>query len=179
MQSELILIATSDVNWTTYLSSLNSILKRKPTQELDRYKYTTESVFGFLGTINELLRPGSHPNTALSDLNLLRHVSFTFLFATDKATLDDLIRRAGSIIAVTTASNLPDDELCLSVVSGDMQDWYFASLACCTGVETYELRRLFGSLILSFEAMGLGRIFEGCKKYPLVDKTFKLLERKA
>lgn len=176
MKSQALLVSCPNTNWPVFTGSCKDVLGRSVTKELDKLGMNAESVAGYVACLGELSNPGKKPYEHFSDPSLLRHLFFTFLIATDRETLNDFLKRATSVLSVTTAPT-SSNELILSVVTGNMQDWFFASLACCSGNETFELRRLFDSIVLFFENMGLGRVFERCSKTRMPDNTFKMIEK--
>jgi hypothetical protein len=176
MKSQVIPIGTTVIDWPSYLSSCKEILQRSITKQLDLHSLVVQSAPGFIGTVGEFENPGGHPLKALQDSSLTRHWHYIYLIATDKPTLDELLKRVAKVLSVTTASTTLNEPI-LSVISGNMQEWQHATLACCSGNEGLELRRLFDIFVLHFEGIGLRELFAEYKKEALPDKTFKLLKR--
>lgn len=175
MKAQMIPIGTTVIDWNNYLVACKEILHRSVTKELDARSMVVKSASGFIGTLKEFENPGGEPSAGLQDTSLTRHWHYVYLIATDKCTLDELLQRVAKVLSVTTASTNTGEPI-LSVISGNMQEWRFATLACCSGNEGVELRRLFDAFVLHFEAVGLGELFAEYKKSALQDKTFKMVK---
>ena len=174
MQPQVALIGQSEFDWTTYLTACKTALGRNVTRILDNRRIEVKTPTGFIGTLSELNAQDSV--NFLEDTSLLRHVSFSFLVFTDRDTLTELLMKSTQSIAVEHTQTLQRD-VHLSVISGNLQQWLTATVACCSGRESTELRFLFDTVILHFEKKGLADIFKKWRKITLPDSTFKLIPK--
>lgn len=173
MKPQAVLIGTTNIDWLAYLASCKELLNRSISKQVDSLGLPVQTATGFIATLAELSRPGSNPFHAVRDTSLIRHWHFVFLVATDKSTLDELLSKVAKVLSVTTAAE-QNNEPILSVISGNMQEWQFAALACCTDKTSFNLRLLFDQVILIFDQVGLSALFEDFRRQAMPDRTFEL-----
>ena len=176
MTPQVLMIASTAVDWPSFLASAEQILKRKITVEQDKRKQFYESPLGFIRTVGELVTPGRNINEALCDSALQRHATYSFLVVMDKDALFEFVSKSTAGISVDHTST-DDPSILLSVITGNMQGWVNTILACCTGRESHGVRYFCDYMVLSFEKMGYGPLFHQYRKVALPDKTFRMLPK--
>ena len=112
--------------------------------------------------------------TALrGSLDLLKHLQFVFTVYADEETILQIMERTELEVTMTEAV---DNER-IAVVSGNLRQWYAATLTCCQERQPYNLRILFDKFVVFYERLGLAELWSTTRKRTLPDRTF-LLEHK-
>jgi hypothetical protein len=176
MKPQAILITQPMIDWTTFLSSCSDLLGRPVTANQDKMKVFKESPHAFVRCVGELVDTNANPYHSSKNLHLQRHISYTFLIASDKDTLFEFIGKSTTGLSVDYTLTATSG-VYLSVASGNMQEWVNTCLACCTGSESFNLRFLLDCVILIFEKLGFGPLFANYHKESMVDQSFKLLKK--
>ena len=164
------LIIQPSFDWPSFLRTTKESLGRSVTKELDSRRQDVQTPLGFvgcLGSMAEIPEPQG-------DLSLLRHLTYGFQVITDTDTLSELLRRTTGLSVVTAPTTRKNVEL--SVITATLDTWLVAIASCTTGNESFELRYLFDSVMLTFETIGFHRMFLKWKKESVPDGTFRLLE---
>jgi hypothetical protein len=163
------------VEWASLLKTAQDALGYSPVKALDACPRTLSESAKFLVVAASFQdRDLKDALTALRDsLDLLAHLHFAFLVYADDETVKQVMERTDLKITMT---NSVDGER-IAIASGNLKQWYTATLTCCTERQPYNLRVLFDKVVLFFEKAGLAELWHGSKKRALPDRTF-LLEYK-
>lgn len=105
---------------------------------------------------------------------LLRHFHYSFLVLSDKDLLFRLLTETYlDIIHVETTKK----EVCLSIVSSDLDTWRDVVITLCDETKDVNLRTFANIIWQYFDDMNFGQIFINYRRKKLKDETF-LLEKK-
>lgn len=171
MQPYVKLITQPSFDWSSFLHTTKEALGRSVTKELDTRRQDVQTPLGFVGCLGSI---AGIPEPQ-GDLSLLRHLTYGFQVITDTDTLSELLRRTTGLSVVTAPTTRKNVEL--SVITANLETWLIAIASCTTGQESFELRFLFDSVVLTFETMGFHRMFISFRKETLPDHTFKMLPK--
>jgi hypothetical protein len=175
MAPDLIPIVLPSVNWPDFIKSATDALGYAPNRAADSSPRPLTDYAKFLITAASFQdRRVVNALDALRDSNdLLSHLAFVFNVYADQETILQIMERTRLSVTMTPAV---DGER-IAIVSGNLQDWYNATIICCTERQPYNLRILFDKFVLFFEKLGLGELWHSTRKRMLPDRTF-LLEQK-
>lgn len=154
MQSTVIPIAFTYVNWKMLGSLTTPILGRNIVASLDRHNLNAESLASFISVLGEFQEEGLNPvQTQREAGNLLRHAMVSFLVTSSQTALYE--------VSMNGPIAILDCEIpTLVIMSGSLQDWRNLILNLCTKRTTALCRDLGTQLLHSFDGLGLSRIFE-------------------
>lgn len=163
------------INWSEFLRVTNEVLGYSPVRIVDSCPRQLSDHARFVAVAASFQDRGiTNAIESLRDsLDLIQHLQFVFCVYADTETFIQIRARTDLKITVTDAM---DGER-IAIVSGNLKEWYEATLVCCQERQPYNLRILFDKFVLIFDKLGLGDIWHTTRKRSLPDHTF-LLEQK-
>lgn len=175
MVPDLVPIVVPVINWNEFLKVANDALGYSPVRIVDSCPRQLSDPARFVAVAASFQdRNVTNVVESLRDsLDLIQHLQFVFCVYSDTETMIQIRARTDLKITVTEAV---DGER-IAIVSGNLKEWYNATLVCCQQRQPFNLRVLFDRFVLFFEQAGLGDIWWTHKKRSLPDHTF-LLEHK-
>ena len=124
MLPEITLIAGTSVDWTRFVSTVNTILGRSPTRGLDDCGLPVGNPGSYVAALAEFARPGSNPVTAVKEAErLYAHLTFTFLVAVDRETAMLVLKSSAGLIVTSAEPSRGRENL---IVTGNLRDWKLA-----------------------------------------------------
>lgn len=167
-------IASTAVDWQTYLKTVSESLGRSSTASLDNQwheiKFTLPE---YLATLREIINPGSPPFEAVG--HLLSHLHQTFVVVATKSTIIELISTTRLHYSFSETAH-PD--YYLLIISGTLTEWRTALLNCCTTDVNGDVRSFGTKAMEYFEKVGLRQMMAGLYKIPMADGSVRLIEKK-
>lgn len=147
-------IAQTIVNWKTLTAITSSVLERNLISPLDRHNIKVEGLAAFVSVLGEFQEKDLDPiRTQREPGNLLRHAMISFLVSASKDALFD--------IAINGPVSILDCEIQTFVImSGSLQEWRTLILNLCSERTTQSGRDLGTQILLTFDGLGLSKIFE-------------------
>lgn len=171
--NEVLPITITSVDWDTHLRYARQQLNRSVTTSLDKIGKPVNTPSAFIITLAEAMAPTTEDHTAIlrSASGLLRHVSASFLFTSDRDTLLSIIEQT-SLVCTRWSNKVT------MIVSGDMQTWVtnIRHFSCSTVVR--DVRELFNKAMTCFEQVGFSPLWSDLNKTQMSDKTFVLTDKR-
>jgi hypothetical protein len=175
MAPDIIPIVVPRIDWPTFLKGCQDGLGYSPVGPIDSSPRQLSDAAKFVVVAATLQdRQITQALPALrNSLDLLNHLAYSFLVYADDETLKQTLERTDLKISMTQSV---DGER-IAIVSGNLKQFFTATLTCCQERQPFNLRVLFDKFVLFFEAAGLGELWHETRKRTLPDRTF-LLEHK-
>jgi hypothetical protein len=177
MPSEAILISKPEIDLENLFRVTAQTLGRRITGAIDNCPRELSKDEKFISALSEF--KSQHLTSWAKDrIQRAEHelffLHYVFLCYTDKDTAIKI--REWTKLDVLSQSSI-DGEIIL-VVGGSLVFWRAASLDCCSGQSSFNLRLLFDKIILKFEEIGLGDVWFNYRKRTLPDQTFLIEDKR-
>lgn len=171
-QSGVIPLIVSNVNWTNFLKDIAELTGRSPIRGLDASNIKLGDYARFITSLGEFQNGKNlDPLTTIREKEyLLRHLFFGFLIFGATSSIFKIMEVTD--LNILTARMKEGGRV--AVVTGTLKQWKDATLAC---VKPYEVRWILNQCLGYFRQLGLGIIWDDCRKQGLKDGTY-LLEYK-
>lgn len=175
MSPEITPIVIPHVDWGTFLRVTGDALGYQPNRVADSAPRPLTDAAKFVVVLSSFQdRQTSSATAALrGSIDLLNHLSYSFAVYADDETVKQVMERTDLKVTMTEAV----DRERIAIVSGNLKQWYCATLTCCTDRQPFNLRLLFDKAVMFFETIGLGELWHDCRKKTLPDRTFLLEQR--
>lgn len=168
-------ITETKIDWNNYLITLQKILQRSVTIQLDKHNMRPDNLAAYIVTLGTVLDSNLKPNEILSEGgSLLQHGSFGFLAILDTELLLEIIQTSD-----LHCTSIPSQtkNIRLAILTGTLEQWRTSIINMCSPTADYELRAIFDMCMLHMEKSGLAPLWWNYQKHNLSDKTFALLEK--
>ena len=171
---KLVPLATTKIDWDSYLRLATEAIGRSPTSKLDEtWHVVTRSIADYMATLKEIEMKDSDPHTGAGVL--LEHVHHSFMMIASRLATFSIIMKTR--VAATTIPTTHDD-FNFTILSGNLSQWRSAILNCCVPDVSFDVRSFGTALIEHFDSVGLKRYILDAIQVQLGDGTVRLLERK-
>lgn len=161
-------LATTNVDWTTFIRVCQSTLGYSPTRGLDESSMNIDDGCAYLASLNmdnkpiQTLREGRNSK-------IFEHISFSFIVVTDSEILLDIVN--SSWLSVFSKKGIKDYVL---ILSGSMKQWYNSIITGCSPFGQYGTRCIMNKCLIYFDKAGFKDVWYKFKREKLNDGTFIL-----
>ena len=171
-QSGVTPLIVSNVNWTNFLKDIAELTGHSPTRGIDASNLKLADYPRFIVSLGEFQNKKQvQPLEVINAAGFLtRHLFFGFLIFGKSSSIFKIMELTD--LDVTSAKMKGGGKV--AVVTGNLKVWKDATLAC---LRPYEVRWIFNQCLEYFYQLGLGIIWNDCRKQGLKDGTY-LLEYK-
>lgn len=166
MSYEIEPLAITQVEWRVFTEMCQKHLGFSPTRGLDDEGLDLKDPSSYLGCLDFNNQPTKHMQEGSG---AFRHFHISFIAALDEGIITDLSTETGLRIYAKRGKRKH-----LTILTGSMDEWYSAVMACCSRDSDYELRSLFNNVFECFNRIGARHVFTSVYRQEFQDGTFVL-----
>ncbi len=172
MLPDVVPIAGTAIDWMKFVSTINDILGRSPTRELDNCGLPVGTPPTYISALAEFNRQGSNPIMAVQNADrLLEHLSFSFLVSCDRDMMMIVLKQTVGLNILSAEPSRGRENF---IITGTLRNWKTVIVEGSGPDSCVEARQFFNEVWKCLDKLGLRDLFANLHRRELRDRTFAL-----